>query len=82
MQRISGNDNVKNEKVLHRVKEERNTLLTMKRRKVNWIGHNVRGNCFLKHVIERKIEGRIGVMGRRRRRLKHILDDLKETRGK
>jgi len=54
----------------------------MKRRKANWIGHIVRGNCFLKHVIEGKIEGRIEVMGRRRRRRKQTLDDLKETRGK
>ena len=43
---------MKNEKVLQRVKEERNILRTMKRRKANWIGHILHGNCFLKHVIE------------------------------
>jgi hypothetical protein len=29
------------------------------RRKVNWIGHVFRRNCFLKHVIEGKVEGGI-----------------------
>jgi hypothetical protein len=38
-------------------------------------------NCLLKHVIEGKIEGRIEVMGRRGRRRKQLLDDLKEKRG-
>jgi hypothetical protein len=30
---------MKNEEVLHRVKEERNILHTVKRRQANWIGH-------------------------------------------
>jgi len=34
----------------------------VKRREDNWIGHTVRRNCLLKHIIERKIEGRIEVM--------------------
>jgi len=34
-------------------------------------------NCLLKHVIEGKIEGRIGVTGRRGRILKELLSDLK-----
>jgi hypothetical protein len=50
---------VRNEEVLHRVKEERNILHTIKRRKANWIGHILRRNCLLKHVIEGKLEGRI-----------------------
>jgi hypothetical protein len=41
----------------------------------------MRRNCFLKRVIEGKIEGRITVMVRRGRRRKQLLDDLKETRG-
>jgi hypothetical protein len=53
---ISWTDRVKKE-VLHRVKEERNILYTIKREKVNWIGHIWRTNCLLKHVIEGKIEG-------------------------
>jgi hypothetical protein len=44
--------------VFHRVKEERNTLHTIKKRKPNWIGHILRRNCILKHVVEGKtIEG-------------------------
>jgi hypothetical protein len=43
---------VRNEEILHRVKEERNILHTVKRRKAKWIGHILRRNCILKHVIE------------------------------
>jgi hypothetical protein len=50
-------DRVRNEEILHRVKEERNIVHTIKRRKANWIGHILRRNCLLKHVIERKIKG-------------------------
>jgi len=60
-----------------RVKEERNVLLTIKRRKANWIYYSLHRNCLLKHVTEGKIEG----MGRRRRRRrKQLLDDLKGKR--
>jgi hypothetical protein len=56
MEKISWTDRVRNEEVLHRVKEERNILHTYKkRRKANWIGHILRRNCLLKHVIEGKI---------------------------
>jgi hypothetical protein len=44
-------DRVTNEEVLHGVKEERNILHTVNRRKANWIGHILRGNCLLKHVL-------------------------------
>jgi len=44
-------DHVRKE-VLHTTKEERNILKTMKRRKANWIGHILRRNWLLKHVIE------------------------------
>jgi hypothetical protein len=54
---ISWTDSVRNEEVLHRVKEERNILNTMKRRKANWIGHILHKNCLLKHVIEGNIKG-------------------------
>ena len=56
MEKISWTDRVRNEEVLHRVKEERNIIHTVKRRKANWIGHMLRRNCFLAHVIEGKIE--------------------------
>jgi hypothetical protein len=59
-----------------RVKEDRNILHTIKRRKANWIGHILRRNCLLEHVIEGKLEGRIEMTGRRGRRHKQLLDDL------
>jgi hypothetical protein len=54
---------VRNEEVLHRVKEERNILQTKTRRKGNWIGQIWHGNCLLKHVIKGKTELRIEVRG-------------------
>jgi hypothetical protein len=80
MEMISWTDRVRNEEVLHRVKEERNVLHTIKRRKANWIGHILRRNYLLKHVIEGKLEGRIEMTGRRGRRRKQLLDDLKEKK--
>jgi hypothetical protein len=80
MEKISWTDRAKNEEVLHGVKKEMITRHTVKNRKNNWIGHILRRNCLLKHVMEGKIEGRTEVTGRRRRR-KQLLDDLKETRG-
>jgi hypothetical protein len=79
MEKISWTDRVRNEEVSHRVKEERIILHTIKRRKANWIGHILRRNCLLKHVIEGKLEGRIEMTGRRGRR-EELLDDLKEKR--
>jgi hypothetical protein len=62
------------------VKEERNIVHTIKRRKANWIGHILRRNCLLKHVIGGKLEGRIEMTGRRGRRRKQLMDDLKEKK--
>jgi hypothetical protein len=39
LEKTSLTDRVSNEAVLHRVKKERNIFHTMRRRKVNWIGH-------------------------------------------
>jgi hypothetical protein len=47
----------------------------------NHIGHILHRNCLLKHVIEGKIDGRMEVKGRRGRRCKQLLDDLKGSRG-
>jgi len=58
------NNNVKNEEVLHRNKQERNILHIIKRNKTNLTGHIWLGNCLLKHVIEGKMEERIEVTGR------------------
>jgi hypothetical protein len=53
MAKISWTDHVRSEEALQRVKLERNILHTIKRRKANWIGHILRSNCGLTHVIER-----------------------------
>jgi len=58
----------KSEKVLHRVNEDSNIVQTVNRRKANCLGHILRRNCLLKHVIEGKVEGMIEVTGRRDRR--------------
>jgi hypothetical protein len=68
---------VRNEEVLDGVKEERNTLHTIKR--LNWIGYILGGNCLLKHIIEGKTEGGTETMGRQGRSRKELLDDLQET---
>jgi hypothetical protein len=81
MQKISWTDRVRTEEVLHRVKEERNILHTVKRRKANWIGHILGRNCLLKHTAERRIEGRKEVMGERRGRHKQLLHDLQRRIG-
>jgi hypothetical protein len=80
MEKFSWTDRVRNEEVLHRVKEERNILHTIRRRKANWIGHILHRNCLLKHVIEGKLEGRTEMTGRRERRRKQLLVGLKEKR--
>jgi len=66
--------------VFHRVKEEGNVLHKIKRRKSNWIVHNLRRNCLLKHVIEGKMEEMIRVTGRRGRRRKQLLDDVRKRK--
>ena len=81
MEKISWTDHVRNEDVLLRVKEQRNILHEISKRKVNWIGHILRRNCLLQRVTEGKIQGGIEVTGRRGRRRRKLLDDLKEWRG-
>jgi hypothetical protein len=70
---------VRNEEVLHKVKEERNILHTIKSMKFNCIGHILRRICFLKLVIFGKIKGRVEVTGRGGRRGKQLSDAVKET---
>jgi hypothetical protein len=77
----SWTDRERNEEALQRAEEERNILQTIKRRTAKWIGHILRRNCLLKHIIEGRIEGRIEVTESRRRRRKKPLEDRKETRG-
>jgi len=49
---------VKKKKRLHRAKEERNFLHTMRRRKAEWTGHILHRNCLLQDVIEDKRKNR------------------------
>ena len=81
MEKISWTDHVRNEEVLLRVNEQRNIVHEIRKRKANWIGHILRRNCLLKQVIEGKIKGGIEVTGRRGRRRRKLLDDLKERTG-
>ena len=55
--KISWTDRVKNKDVLRRVKEERNFLHAIKRRKANWMGHILRRKCLRKKGIEGRVEG-------------------------
>ena len=59
---LKGVDCVRNEEVLRRVKEERNIVHKVKRRKESWICHSLRGNCILKQFVEEK---KLRVTGRR-----------------
>jgi len=72
---------VRIEDVLLRVKEQRNILHEIRKRKANWTGHILRRNCLLQEVTEGKIKGGIEVTGRQGRRRRKLLDDLKERRG-
>ena len=72
---------MRNEEVLHRVKEERNIIHAVKRRKANWIGCILCRNCLLTHITQENIEEGIEVKGKRGKRRKQVLDDLKDTKG-
>jgi hypothetical protein len=48
----------------------------MKRWETNWIGHNLRWNYVLEYFVEGKIEGK----RRQGRKLKQLLNGLKEKR--
>jgi hypothetical protein len=75
MEKIIWNDHVKNEEVLQRVKEERNILHKIKKRKTIWIDHILLRNCLLKLVFEGQTEGT-----QERRRLKQLLGENLGTR--
>ena len=81
MEKYSWTDSVRNEEELHGVKETRNILHTVKRRKVNWTGHTLHRNCHLRQLIQENVDGRIEVRVRRGRRSKLLLDDLREKGG-
>ena len=52
----------------------------MKRRKASSVGHILRRNCLLRPIIEGNADRGVEVTGRRVKRRKQLLDDLKETR--
>lgn len=81
VEKITWTHRVRNEEMLHRVIEERNILRTINIGKTKWTGYVLRRNCLLQHVAKGNIEGRIGVMRRRRRKPKQLLDGLSERRG-
>jgi len=64
-----------------RVKEQRNIVYEISKQKAKGIGHILWRNCLLQRVIEGEIKGWIEVTGRRGRKRRKILDDLKERRG-
>jgi len=67
MERIIRTDNVRSEDVLQR---------DQKRRKGSWIGQIFCRNCLLKHVIERKIGGRVELKENEEADIgKQLLDD-------
>ena len=72
---------MRKEEVLLRVQQQRIILHDISKRKAKWISHILRRNCLLQRVIEGKIKGEIEVTGRRERRLRKLLDGLKERRG-
>ena len=81
MEKIRWIDHVRNEEVLLRVKEQRNILHDIRKRKATWIGQILHRNCLLQQVIKGKMQGGIEVTGRQGRRRRKLLDDLKERRG-
>jgi hypothetical protein len=64
MEKFSWTDHVRNEEVALRVREQKNVLHEISKRKANWIGHILHRNCLLRQVIEGKIKGGVEVTGR------------------
>jgi hypothetical protein len=77
VEKIIWTGHVRNEEVLLAVKEQRNILNEISKWNANWIGHILRRNRLLRQV-ERKIKG---VIGRRRKRSRKLLDNPNERRG-
>ena len=75
-QKISWNDPVKKEEMLQRLKVDGNIRHKIKRRESIWIGHILRRDCLLKHVIE----GKLGAMRGSGKGYEERLDDCKEKR--
>lgn len=70
-----------NDEVLHTVREEGNNLHVIHGRKTKRIAHILRRNSLRTHITEGKIQGKTAVTGTQGRRLKQLMDDLKEASG-
>jgi hypothetical protein len=81
MEKISWTDHARNEEVLLRVNEQRSILHEVRKRKANLIGHILRRNRLLQHVIEGKMNGQLEVTRRPGRRRKKLLDGRKDRTG-
>jgi hypothetical protein len=71
---------VKNQEILRRVKEDRNFLHSIERRKASWSGRILCRNFLFKRVIEGKMQGNIEGTRRRGKKYKQLLDDIKEKK--
>jgi hypothetical protein len=78
MEKISWTDHVRNEDVLLRVKEQRDILHEIRKRKANLIGYILRRNCLLQRGTEGKIQGGIEVTERQRRRRRKLFMILRK----
>jgi hypothetical protein len=56
MEKISWTEHVRNEDVLLKVKEQRNILHEIRKRKANWIGHILRRN-FYNWLLKERYKG-------------------------
>jgi len=77
MERISWTDRVRNEELLSQEGQKYPSTIKGKKKK-KFIGHILRGNCILNHIIKEMMEGRIEVTGKRGRRHRQLLGDLKK----
>jgi len=57
MEKINWNDHVRNEEVLLRVKEQRNILHEILKRKANWIGHFCVETAFYNGLLKERYKG-------------------------
>jgi hypothetical protein len=71
-EKISWTVLVRNEKYYIESRRRRISYIQYKEERLNWIGHILRRNCLLKHVMQGK--------RRRGRRRKQLLDDFKEKK--
>lgn len=76
MLKIPWIDKIRNEEVLERLKKEREVLATVKKRKLEYFGHVMRGEKYeiIKLILQGQIEGRRNAGRRRHSWLKNLRD--------